>query len=154
MSNKVCVPNKTENVDLNVFNLITKKNELEHISCKFGSKKCNSNQIWNNDKCPRECKNPRQIVCEKDYIWNPTKCAFENGECLKSVADDLKIVGDEIIETTKSASTKIVPKKRISKNFNEKKLICKMKTYCILLVFLLIVVALLIVVSICCCIIK
>ena len=93
-------------------------------------------------------------LCEKDYIWNPTKCAFENGECLKSVADDLKIVGDEIIETTKSASTKIVPKKRISKNFNEKKLICKMKTFCILLVFLLIVAALLIVVSICCCIIK
>ena len=68
MSNKVCVPNKTENVDLNAFNLITRKNELEHISCKFESKKCNSNQIWNNDKCPCECKNPRQIVWKRLYL--------------------------------------------------------------------------------------
>ena len=36
-------------------------------------KKCNSNHIWNNNKCRCECKNPRKNVCEKDYTWNPAK---------------------------------------------------------------------------------
>ena len=38
LSNKVCVPNKTEDLNLNVFNMITGINELKtltkHISCK------------------------------------------------------------------------------------------------------------------------
>ena len=37
-SNKVCAPNKTEDLNLSVFNMITEKNELKiltkHISCE------------------------------------------------------------------------------------------------------------------------
>ena len=59
LSNKVCVPNKTEDLNIHVFNMITGKNESKvltnDISCefkyKFDGKKCNSNQQWNNDKC-------------------------------------------------------------------------------------------------------
>ena len=59
LSNKVCVPNKTEDLNLNLFNMTTGINESKtlkkHISCKCKSKidggKCNSNQKWNNDKC-------------------------------------------------------------------------------------------------------
>ena len=59
LSNKVCVPNKTEDLYLNVFNIITGINEpktlTRHISCdcncKFDERKYNSNQCWNNDKC-------------------------------------------------------------------------------------------------------
>ena len=59
LSNKVCVPNKTENLNLIVFNMITRIYESEtltkHISCeckcKFDGRKCNSDQWWNNDKC-------------------------------------------------------------------------------------------------------
>ena len=48
----------TENLDLSVFSIITRINELktltEHISCeckcKFDEEKCNSNQWWNNNK--------------------------------------------------------------------------------------------------------
>ena len=48
---KVCIPNKTEDLNLNMFNLITGKNESKtlrkHISCKckcqFDGRKCNSN---------------------------------------------------------------------------------------------------------------
>ena len=51
--------NKTENVNLNVFNLIARINEskalTKHTSCgfkcEFDSRKYNSNQKWNNDKC-------------------------------------------------------------------------------------------------------
>ena len=40
--------------------------------CKFGGKKCNSNQNWNNNKCWCECKNPKEHYgCKKNYIWNP-----------------------------------------------------------------------------------
>ena len=52
LSNKVCVPNKTEDLNLKVFNMITRINELKtltkHISCKckckFDETKCKSNQ--------------------------------------------------------------------------------------------------------------
>ena len=59
LSNKVCVPNKAEDLNLSLFNMITGINEsktlTKHISCeykcKFDGTKCNSNQWWNNDKC-------------------------------------------------------------------------------------------------------
>ena len=52
LSNKTCVSNKTEDLNLKVFNLITGTNEskklTKHISykckCKFHGWKCNSNQ--------------------------------------------------------------------------------------------------------------
>ena len=51
LSNRVCVPNKTEDLNLSAFNMITGINELKtftkHIPCKceynFDSRKCNSN---------------------------------------------------------------------------------------------------------------
>ena len=59
LSNKVCVPNKTEDLNLNLFNLITGIIESKILTklisckcnCKFDGRKCNSNQKWNNDKC-------------------------------------------------------------------------------------------------------
>ena len=49
LSNKVCVPNKTEDLNLRVFNIITEINEsktlTKHISCEckcqFDGRKCN-----------------------------------------------------------------------------------------------------------------
>ena len=63
LSNKVCIPNKTEDLNLSVFNISTgiKKSKIltKHISCKckckFDGKSWNSNQWWNNDKCRYEC---------------------------------------------------------------------------------------------------
>ena len=71
LSNKVCVPNKTEDLNLSVFNMITGINEsktlTKHISCeckcKFDGTRCNSNQWWNNDKCQCECK--KHHICEE-----------------------------------------------------------------------------------------
>ena len=57
LSNEVCVPKKTEDLNLRVLNMITGINESKtnHISCewkyKFDGRKCNSNQWWNNYKC-------------------------------------------------------------------------------------------------------
>ena len=52
LSNKVCVPNKTEDLNLSVFNMITGINESETLTkdisckckCKFDRRKCNSHQ--------------------------------------------------------------------------------------------------------------
>ena len=59
LSNKVCVPNKIEDLNLSVCNMITGINEsktlTKHIlcecKCNFNGRKCNSNQWWNNDEC-------------------------------------------------------------------------------------------------------
>ena len=52
LSNKVCAPNKREDLNLSVFNMITGINESETLTklisceckCKFDGTKCNSNQ--------------------------------------------------------------------------------------------------------------
>ena len=82
LPNKVCVPNKTENFNLRVFNMITGINESKtltmHISCKSkcDCMKCDSNQKWNNDNCLCEFKNPRKHHMYKKYfIWNPATCS-------------------------------------------------------------------------------
>ena len=51
LSNKVCVPNKTEGLSVHIFNMITGKIEskiAKHVSCKCHCRKCNSNQKFNN----------------------------------------------------------------------------------------------------------
>ena len=96
LSNKVCVPNKTEYLNLNMFNMITGINESKtltnHISykckCKFDGRIMINE--WNNDKCWRECK--KRHVCEKDYVWNPAACNCENGKYLANIADDSAIM--------------------------------------------------------------
>ena len=74
LSNKVCFPNKTEDLNLSVLNMIIRINEskvlakhiLSECKCKLDGKKCNSNQWWNNHKCWCECK--KHHVCEKDCL--------------------------------------------------------------------------------------
>ena len=121
LSNKVCVPNKTEDSNLSVFNMITGINEsktlTKHISCeckcKFDGRSCNSDQWWNNDKCQHECR--KRHVWEKDYVWNPATCNCENGKYLASIMDDSVITCNEIIESYYEET------KTILTNFNEKK---------------------------------
>ena len=104
LSNKVCVSNKTEDLNLIVSNMIIGINEsktlLKHISCKckckFDGRKWNSNQKWNNDKCRCECK--KHHICEKGYIWNPATCSCEIGKYLASIIDNSVIMCDEIID--------------------------------------------------------
>ena len=89
LSNKACVPNKKEHLNIHVFNMTTGINEPKilgkHISCKykykFDERKCNSNQKQNNNKCQCQCKYLKDhTICEKDYIWNPATSSCENGK--------------------------------------------------------------------------
>ena len=58
MPNNACVPNKTEDLNLNMFNIITGINNskvlIKHISCgnkcRLDRTECNSDHWWNSDK--------------------------------------------------------------------------------------------------------
>ena len=90
LCNKVCIPNKTEDLSLSVFNTISVINEAKTLKkrisceckCKFDGKKCKSNQWWNNNKCRGECKKHKG---GKNYFWNPATCNCENGKYLASI---------------------------------------------------------------------
>ena len=140
LSNKVCIPNKTEDLNLSVFNMIIAINEsknLKGISCKckreLNGTKCNSTQWWNNDKCWCQCK--KHHICEKDYVWNPATCNCENGKYLASIMDDSAIMCDEVIESYKEDAE--------AKSYQETKFLlflirkyekCKRKTFSIILI--------------------
>ena len=117
LSNKVCVPNETEDLSLSVFNIMTGINRSKtlpkHMSCKckykFDRRKCKSNQKWNNNKGWYEC------------IWNPAMCSCKNGKYLSSIIRNSEITFDETIKEIKTVLTKTVPKKTCSnkKYFNK-----------------------------------
>ena len=84
---QVYVPNKVNNMNVKVFNLISRVNETRFLvqyklcRCKseLSESGCNSNQKWNHDESPREChdESPRECKvlddqgsCKDDYMWN------------------------------------------------------------------------------------
>ena len=86
----MCVPDVVKNLNVRVFNLMSRNNETRHIEwhetckyrCRLGASVCNSKQRGNNDKCRGECKKLiDKGVCDKGFIWNPSNCEYE---CNKS----------------------------------------------------------------------
>ena len=63
LSNKVYVPNETEDLNISVFSVITGIKELKTLTkhtsyeykCKFDGRKFNSDQCCNSNKCWCEC---------------------------------------------------------------------------------------------------
>ena len=61
---KICVLNVKKDLNVKVFNLMSRTNETRHIkwheTCKckgrLDGSVCNSKQCWNNNKCQCECK--------------------------------------------------------------------------------------------------
>ena len=83
---KICVPDVVKNLNVKVFNLMSRANETRrmewHETCKcectFGANICNNKQHWNKSKCRCECKELiDKGVCDKEFIWNPSNCEFE-----------------------------------------------------------------------------
>ena len=118
LSDKACFPNKTEDLNTNVFNMITRKNELkistQHAPCKcecrLDGRKSNLNQNWNNYKC--WWKSKKHHISIKYHIWNRAACSCKNSKYYASIIDDSVIPHDEIMEAT---------------NFNKKQGTCKIK---------------------------
>ena len=74
---RICVPNTVKNLNVKVFNSMTRTNETRHITwhktckCIYRLDKiiCNSKQRWNEDKRRCECKELiDKGVCDKGFI--------------------------------------------------------------------------------------
>ena len=87
---KSCVPDIIKDLNVRVFNLMSRTNETRHIKwhqtckciCRLDKIIFNSKQRWDEDKCRCECKELiDKGVCDKRYVWNPSNC---EGECDKS----------------------------------------------------------------------
>ena len=74
LSNKIQVTNKTEDLNLSFFSMITGISEwgtlTKHVACeckcRFDGGKCNSDQWWNYNKCRCELRN---IIYMKNIMF-------------------------------------------------------------------------------------
>ena len=120
---KVCVPDVVKDLNVKVFNLMSRSKETRHIKwhemckciCRLDAIVCNNKQRRNNDKCRCECKELiDKGVCDKGYAWNPSSREFEcdklcdtgeyldyeKCECRKRLVDKLVDEFTETIEET------------------------------------------------------
>ena len=82
----MCVPDIAKNINVKVFNLMSRINEARHIiwheTCKciyrLSATACNSRQRWNEDKFRYERKElVDKRICDTGFIWNPSNCECE-----------------------------------------------------------------------------
>ena len=82
----ICVPDAIKDLNVKVFNLMSRTNETRHAKwhetckciCRLDKIICNSKQRWNQDKCRCECKELiDKGVCDKGYVWNTSNCECE-----------------------------------------------------------------------------
>ena len=121
---KICVPDVINDLNVNVFNLMSRTNETRHIKwheackckCRLDASVCNNKQHWDDDKCRCECKELiEKGVCDKGYAWNPSNCececdkscdfgeylGYENCKCRKRLVDRLVEEYNENIDEAK-----------------------------------------------------
>ena len=135
---KTCVPDVIKDLNVKVFNLMSRTNETRfiewHETCKC---KCrldvivsNNKQRWNKNEYRCECKELiDKGICDKGFFWNPSNCEcecdkscdigeyldYENCKCRKKLVDKLIDECTETIEEVKLA------KITFAKNENENK---------------------------------
>ena len=125
----ICVPDITKNLNVKVFNLMSRTIETRHIEwhetckceCRLDAIVCNNKQSWNKNKCRCECKELiDKEMCDKGFIWNPSNCEckcekscdigeyldYENCKYRKRLIDKLV---DECTETTEEVKPAITP---------------------------------------------
>ena len=118
---KICVPDVVKDLNVKVFNVMSRTNETRHTKwyetckykCRLDAIVCNNKQRWNEDKCWCECKALiDKGVCDKGYAWNPSNCEcecdkscdvgeyldYENCKCRKRLIDKLVDECDENID--------------------------------------------------------
>ena len=123
---KLCVFDVVKNLDVKVFNLMSRTNETRHAewhetckcNCRLDGSVCNYRQPWNEDKCRCECKELiAKGVCNKGSIWNTSNCEcefdkscdvgeyldYENCRCRKKLVKKLVEECTETVEEVKLA---------------------------------------------------
>ena len=102
---QICVPDVIKNLNVKVFNLMSRTNEIRLIvwhetckcECKFAENVYNNKQRSNKNKCLCECKKLiDKGVCDKRFIWNPSNCECEcDKACAVGEYLDYEIVNAE-----------------------------------------------------------
>ena len=138
---KICVPDVVKNLNVKVFNLMSRSNETKSIKlhetckciCRLNKIICNNKQKWNKDQCRCECRELiDKGVCDKGYIFNPSnsKCECDKSCNTSQYVDHLdckykKKIIDLIVEKCieyDDDKTKLV-NKIVTKNDNQTKLV-------------------------------
>ena len=137
---RICVPDTVKNLNIKVFNLMSRTNETTSIEwhetckciCRLNEIICNNKQRWNKDKCRCECEElVDKGVCDKGFIFNPSNCKCEcdrscnisqyldysDCKCNKKLVDLLIEESTENIDETKLVNI------TITNNNNETKLV-------------------------------
>ena len=83
---KIYLPEVVKNMNIKVFNLMSRTNEMRYIKlhkackckCRLDASICNNKKRWNEDKCRCECKELLDKgSCNEGFIWNLTNCECE-----------------------------------------------------------------------------
>ena len=83
---KICVPDVMKNLNVKVFNLMSRTNETKIIEwhekcrciCRLDAIVCNNKQSQNKNKYRCECKElVDKKICDKGFTWNPSNCECE-----------------------------------------------------------------------------
>ena len=83
---KLRVPDVVKNINVKVFNLMSRTNETRHIKChksckckcRLDASVCNNKQRWSKDNCRCECKELiDKAICDQRFIWNVSNCDSE-----------------------------------------------------------------------------
>ena len=110
---KMSVPDVVKNLNVKVFNLMSRTNETRHIEwhetckceCRLDASVCNNKKRWNDDKCRCGCK---KLIdkggCDKGSIWNSSNCECE---CDKS-CDTCEYLDNENCNCRKKLVDKLV----------------------------------------------
>ena len=82
----LCVSDTIKNINVKVFNLMSRTNKTRHIEChttckckcRLDASVCSNKQRWYEEKCRCECKELiKKGMCDKGCIWNPSNCEGE-----------------------------------------------------------------------------
>ena len=124
---KLCVADVAKNLNIQVFNLMSRTNETKHIKwyetckckCRLDANVWNNKQRWNEDKCMCACKELiDKGVCNKGFIQIPSNCEcecnkscdvgeyldYENCKCREKLVDKLVEQCTENIDKIKITS--------------------------------------------------
>ena len=127
---KLCVLDVFKNMNVKVFNLMSRTNEARHIKwhetckckCTLDADVYNNKERWNNDKCSCECKELiDKGICGKGFIQNLNNCEckcdksydvgeyldYANCKCRKMLIDKLVQECNENIDEKKLHSNEI-----------------------------------------------
>ena len=122
----MCVPDVVKNLNVKLFNLMSRANDTRHIKwhemckckCRLDVSVCKNKQRWNDDKCRCECKELiDEGVFDRGYVWNPSNCEcecdkscdfgeyldYKNCKCREKLADKLVEECAENVEEVKIA---------------------------------------------------